>query len=400
MRERTSPPERRVRVLYCLIQMGFWGMLGAFCGYSAAVVQDRGFSSGQAGVFLALGCLAGMVSQPLLGGWADRHPAVPLKRILACLMVPSVALNLIFYFTRPGFFGTALIFLLLGAMETNSFPLLDSMAMQYIDTGVDVPYSLGRGLGSFSYAVICVLVGQQTARLGIQTALLTHAALQLLLILFIVLFPTFRAGQPSVRTEDRKPHSPLYLLRSNRPFTLMLLGGFFGMMAVMPIANFMVNLVREQGGGSGALGVGLFLMAASELPGAFLFQFLRRKFRNETVLLIALAFMAVRPALVLLSGSLAMLLAVQPFQMLGYGIFTPANVYYANENVAVEDRIQGQSLKMVMTSGMGTMMGNLLSGYFIDWGGVRAMLWMCICSGCAGLCLGLLAVRARRRTGQ
>ena len=82
--------------------------------------------------------------------------------------------------------------------------------------------------------------------------------------------------------------------------------------------------------------------------------------------------------------------------MLGYGLFTPANVYFANENVAPEDRAQGQSLKTVLTNSMGSLTGTLISGLIIDWGGIRAMLVFCIASGCVGLLFGIAAVRARR----
>jgi len=388
------PSEKRVNLCYCLLQIGFWGMLGSFGGFQSAIVLDRGFTSGDAGVFIALGCLSGMVFEPMLGSWADRHPAVPLKWLFAGCMVPAAALNLLFYLTRPGFLGTAAVFFLLGMVETNAYPLIDAMAMQYINVGMDVPYSLGRGLGAFAYAVVCVVLGWQTARWGMQSALLTHGALILLMILFCALFPTF-PGAPESRQEV-PAHSALYLLKSNRPFTLMLIGGFFGMMACMPLNNFLVTIIENRGGGSDDLGLALFLMAASELPAAFVFQRLYRKLGTERVLLIALLFMTAKPLLVLLSGNLIMLLAVQPIQMLGYGIFTPANVYFANENVAPEDRVQGQSLKMVLTNGMGSMAGNLIAGYAMDWGGAPAALTVCIAAGCAGLAFGVAAVRSRR----
>lgn len=397
MNELRMPSEKRVNLMYCMMQIGFWGMLGSFGGYQAAIVLDRGFSSGDAGMFMALGCLSGMVAQPLLGSWADRHPEIPLKWIFGILLLPALAINFVFYLTRPGFWGTALIFLLLGVLETNAYPLIDSMAMQYINVGMDVPYSLGRGLGALAYAIICVVVGRQTAAFGMQTALLTHAALLVVMILLSALFPAIPREALTPRGERKQSHSAWYLLKTNRPFTLMLLGCFFGMIAVMPIGNFLVTMVTEQGGDSGDLGLALFLMAASELPAAFVFQKLYRKFGSERVLLMSLVFMIAKPVLVLCSGSLWMLLAVQPIQMLGYGLFTPANVYFANENVAPEDRVQGQSLKMVLTNGLGSVVGNLAVGYAIDFGGIPFMLTLCIASGVMGLILGVCAVRCRKR---
>ena len=384
--------------MYCLLQMGYWGMLASFTAFQSAILLDRGFSSGDVGVFLALACLSGMISMPLIGSWADRHPEVPVKWLFVGLMLPTLAINFLFYFTRPGWWGTAAVFVLLGVLETNSFPLIDSMAMQYINAGMDIQYSLGRGLGAFAYALVCVAEGQQTARFGIQTAMLTHGVLIVVLIVILTLFPQFPKEALTPVEERKATHTAQQVLRANPPFTLMLFGCFFGMMAIMPITNFLVTMIAEQGGNSGHLGLAQFLMAASELPGAFLVQKLYRRYGSERVVLASLVFMLAKPVLILASGSLTMLLLVQPIQMLGYGLFTPVSTYYANENVAPEDRLQGQSLKMVITTGFGSMAGNLLSGWAIDIGGISLMLSICIACGCVGLCQGLLAVRLRRRT--
>lgn len=82
------------------------------------------------------------------------------------MLLPAVALNLVFYFTRPGFALTALIIFLFGVLETNSYPLIDSMGMQYVNAGVKIPYSFARGMGSLTYAVLCVVTGLLTARFG------------------------------------------------------------------------------------------------------------------------------------------------------------------------------------------------------------------------------------------
>jgi PPP family 3-phenylpropionic acid transporter len=83
--------------------------------------------------------------------------------------------------------------------------------------------------------------------------------------------------------------------------------------------------------------------------------------------------------------------------MLGYGLFNPGNVYFANENVLPEDRVQGQSLKMVATNGLSGVLGNLIAGVMIDGAGVNAMLLFCFFSGAVGIWLAVLSLRLRKR---
>ena len=390
-----NPPSlRRVNVMCALVQMAYWSAFAAFAGYQTALLLGRGFSSGQAGVFTAIRCLAGIVAQPLLGGWADRHPEVSLNRLLNLCLAAALAVNVLFYCTRPGFFGTALIFLALGVLELNAYPLLDSMAVQFINAGLDVNYSLGRGLGSFAYAVACVILGRQAAAFGVETVLLSHVGLLVLLMGIIALYPRMPGDARAKRETPERPHSVWYIVRSSPAFAWMLLAVFFAMAAVMPIVGFMVNIVRAKGGDETYLGLALFLMAASELPAAALFPRLWRRLGSRGMMVLAVVFMAVKPMLFALAPSLGWVLAVQPIQMLGYGLFTPSSVYYANENVSPADRVRGQSVMMMASNGLGGMVGNLLAGYAIDFGGVGAMLGLCSACGVVGILCAVVSCRA------
>ena len=392
------PSLRRVNVMYTLVQMTYWSMFAAFAGYQTALLLSRGFSSGQAGVFTAIRCLAGIIAQPLLGGWADRHPDVPLNRILSVCLTSALVVNIVFYRTRPGFWGTALIFLVLGMLELNASPLLDSMAVQFINVGLDVNYSLGRGLGSLAYAVSCVILGQQAASLGVESVLLTHGAFLILLIVLVTVYPRLPGNARRSPVESEPSHSVRAIVTSSPAFTWMLAAVFFALGAVMPIVSFMVNIVTDRGGSETHLGLALFLMAASELPAALLFPRLWRRLGSQRMMVLAVVFMAVKPLLFALTPSLGWVLAAQPIQMLGYGLFTPASVYYANENVSAADRVRGQTVMMVASNGLGSMTGNLLSGYAIDLGGVNAMLALCTVFGVLGiLCAGMSARAAGKR---
>ena len=394
--DKTLPTLRRVNTLYTLVQVLYWSAFAAFAGYQTALLLSRGFSSGDAGVFAAIRCLAGIFAQPLLGGWADRHPHIPLKRIINVCLALSLVVNLVFYCTKPGFWGTALILLVLGVLELNAYPLLDSLAVQFINLGLNVNYSLGRGLGSFAYAVSCVILGRQSAALGVETVLLSHMAFLVLLMVMVGVYPT--APQTEDVQTEADSHSVWYLLKSNRSFTWMLLAMFFCLTGVMPIVNFLVSIVTSRGGNDADLGLALFLMGASELPAALLFPHLWRRLGSRGMMVLAAAFMAVKPLIFLLTPSLGWLLLVQPIQMLGYGLFTPASVYYANESVSPADRVRGQAVMMMASNGLGGMAGNLIAGYAIDLGGVNAMLVLCTVMGAVGVACALLSIRSGRRT--
>lgn len=213
------PSLQRVNFTYTLVQLIYWSLFAAFAGYQTALLLGRGFTSGQAGVFAAIRCLSGIVAQPLLGGWADRHRAIPLKWILNVCFALALAVNAVFYFTRPGFWGTAAIFVALGALELNAYPLLDSMAVQFINAGMEVNYSLGRGLGSFAYAVSCVVLGRQSTAFGVESVLWTHAALLVLLMAVVACCPTApvvshasvpQAEPPPLRVADPPGQSLLF----------------------------------------------------------------------------------------------------------------------------------------------------------------------------------------------
>lgn len=386
------PSLRTVQIRYTLIHLAYWSAYAAFAGFQTALLLERGFTSGDAGVFAALRCLAGIVSQPLIGGWADRHPRVPVKYLLSGCLTLALGITVLFYFTRPGFVGTAVIIFLLGALELNSYPLLNSMAMQFVAAGVDVNYSLSRGLGSLAYAVSCVLLGRMAASLGVENVLLVNVLFLLALIAAALAFPTAPVMTEDFRREGEQPHSILYILKSNPPFALMMVAVFFCMTAMMPVENFMFNIVEGRGGDETHLGLALFITGAAELPSAFIFTKLKPRVKVQTLMVLAIFFVMFKSACMLIPV-LSVVLLVQLMQVLGYGLFLPSSVYYVNENVPVVDRVRGQAIMMMSSTGLGGVFGNVIAGRIIDFGGVSALIVFCVCSGAIGTLLALTALQ-------
>ena len=402
-----QPSLRRLDLHYIVMQMGYWAMFAAICAYLAALLGERGFSNSQIGLLIAIRCLAGIIFQPLLGGFADRHPEIPLKVIVSLSLALSLAASMAFLLWPIGMGGTAVILIILGGFEISAYPLMDAMAIQFINAGMPIRYSLGRGIGSMAYAVTCVVLGLQTQAMGVESTLITHAVLVAAVIALTITYPTFRSATAAADAPPaEKPHSVWYLLRNNPPFTLMLVAILLGLTACLPMSNFLVNVVESRGGNSADLGVALFIMGGFELPTAFFFQRMLRRLGSGKLILISMVFTVLKAVALLLSFNLATVFLAQPLQMLGYGLFTPASVYFVNESVPEADRVRGQTVMMVASNGMGGMLGSYISGLALDagaslpMGGANLMLLCCIALGCAATALAAAALAWSRMTNK
>lgn len=390
------PSVRRLDYHYMAMQIGFWAMFAAICAYQAALLTSRGFTNAEAGLLIAVRCLAGIVCQPALGSFADCHPHIPLRLIVSLSLGVGLAAGVVFLLCPMGMAGTMVVLILMGGFEISSYPLMDAMAIQFIRQGVPIRYSLGRGVGSLAYALCCVVLGLQVTAFGVESTLLTHAILTALEIALVITYPVCPVEE-NTSGPAPAPHSALWLMRQNPSFALMLVAILFGLTGCLPMSNFLVNVVTSRGGTTGDLGTALFVMAAFELPTAFIFQRLYRRLGGGRLLLMSMIFCFLKALALFLSPSLPFVLLSQPLQMLGYGLFTPTSVYYVNESVPPEDQVKGQTLMMVASNGLGGVLGSLFAGSILDLGGPNAMLGFCMACSAAAALLSVLAMRLARR---
>ena len=389
-----SPSYRRIDLHYILLQAGFWAMFASICAYQAALLLERGFSNSEVGTIISVRCLTGIFSQPLFGIFADRHPKFPLKHLVSLSFLFSIAVSAGLIFLPLGFGGTVAVFALIGAFETSAYPLIDTLAIQYINDGIPLHYSLGRGIGSVAYAICCVLLGWLTTARGMESVLWVHIVLVAAEALIAATFPTHIPQRTSRRDapEDR-PHAPLTLLRTHPRFSVMMAASLFSVFGVIALSNFLVNVTTAKGGDTQALGLGLFLMGVFELPTAFLYPKLKRRFGTDGLMVMSMLFCAAKCAAFLAAPTVGWLLAAQSLQMLGYGLFTPTSVFFVNENVPAADRTQGQTLMMVAGNGLGGVLGSFFIGRALDFGGINFALALCLAACLIAALLAWFALR-------
>ena len=386
------PSTRRINLHYIALQAGFWSIYAAVCAYHVSLLMVRGFTDAQIGIVLGVRCFAGVLIQPVMGSFADRHPNIPLKHIVALCLLLSLGAQAAYMVLPLQMLGTLLVYTVIGGLELSAYPFLDAMAVEYINAGVPLNYSLGRGIGSFFYACTCVFLGFQVTAFGAESSMITHCVLIILVLALVLTFPTFH-GSAAAAEQAAAPSGALTLLRRNKKFTLALLASFFGIAAVLPMVMYMIRIIEPIGGTDAGMGIALFVMGAAELPAAMIFSRLQTRMSSHKLLVMSLFFCLVKIALFAITPNMTLFVSIQLVQMLGYGIFTPASVFFVNETVPHEDKVKGQSLMMAFSNGMGGTVGSFVGGWALDFGGVPFMLGVMLTLGAIAVALGVVSLR-------
>ena len=84
------------------------------------------------------------------------------------------------------FFGMLIVFILTGASTLCVAPVIDSMAMQFIEQGRSLNYTTCRSVGSVMWAVACVVLGWMMEIQG-STSLLLFQTVGMILMLICIL---------------------------------------------------------------------------------------------------------------------------------------------------------------------------------------------------------------------
>ena len=379
-----------LRIHYALIQSVYWIIQAIFMVFVVPLLRERGFESGQIGILLAVRSFTCILFQPCVAAFADKHAnRIPLKYIISMIVAISLVTTGLFWKIRFGFLGSCIIFGFLGASITALSPLYNSLAMQYLEAGKDLKYSVARGFGSIAYALCCIVLGHIVDVSGVETTLLLQLWMLAFSLLIVVTFRTCPIPEQKNRVSD-KPHSTWYVIAANKSYSIFLLASVFLFIGNNMTTSFLVDVVDKLGGTNVHVGYCQFVLAAAEFPMALIFMKLKRRIGTQNIMRICAVFILVKIIGILAAPNLPVLIGVHVFQMLGAGLYWSGSVYYVNENVEAADRVKGQSLVAIFSTGIGSGIGSLISGWVSKNYGIDTL----ICAGavCAGL--GVLAMFA------
>lgn len=368
--------QKRLNINYAFLQCFDTLFYCPIFAFASVFMLSRGFTNTQVGVTLTLASAVSLVVSPLVASFADKTKKLALRSLVAIMLAGVGLFALLLLLTPELVLPTALLFILLMTIFSTQVSLVTTLSMEHINNGININYSLARGIGSFAFAVLSIVLGYLVKVRGSNIIMQFTFALSLLTIFLVLIFPKPIKRVMTTENGPEKPASSLSeFFQKNKRFLAVVGCVSLIFFSHTFISNYMIQIVKHVGGDSSDMGIANAIAAFLELPAMALFPFFLKKVKNAGIALrFAGLFFVIKAALTLLAPSIFWIDAAQTLQFFAYAIITPASVYYVNQRVSDEDKVKGQTI-MGMSMGISGLVASLLGGLILDSsGGVPLMM--------------------------
>ncbi len=371
-------------VRYTLLNVAYFAAFCTVHAYAAVFLYANGFNNTEVGVLLALANIVSAVLQPVIAGVIDKGGFLTNRRFILLSVMVILCGSLILMFV-PG--KKAVIFLVYALIYMIQFayqPVMTALCFEYRKAGCNIFYGLARGLGSASFAVTSMFIGGIVERNGVSILLWMNIATMVIsaLIAFTFIKPA-RCGMadPEVTgvdlaklaEEKPKAHNLAGFVRTYPAFVLFLVGVVCFFFAHNMINDFMIQIIRNLGGGETQLGYANFLQAILELPVMALIAIVLKKISSSKLLLISGVAFLVKILILIFAKSMPVMYLSQSFQLFAYAVFIPAGAYYVSTTMDEYDQVKGQAF-ITSAITIGGVFSNLISGMILDHSNITTML--------------------------
>lgn len=365
---------KRVETHYAAVQGTYWASNCTLRGLMAVFLGYHGLNDAQIGYTSSLIYLCTISLSLLLSAWADRHPQSPLKRMVAALYLLALAAAAVMYLLPLPVLLMMAVYTLDSCFHNCADSILNALMMQFIDKGIPVRYGWPRGIGSITYALMAWLLGVLMEKYTPNIILPIFLGLCTVSLAALFLLPD---PGPRIIRESAPQVSYVTMLKTNPTLVLLLCACILSGMGQCAGSTYLIRVVERLGGTSEQLGLAMFIQAGVELPMMFASAWLLKRFTARGLLTLSFFASAVKLLLLNLTPNLPVLYLVMAFSLFCFGIYGFAAVLFVNSIAGDREKVRAQSLlSLCYTSGIGGILGNLLSGLLIDPLGLRNLLFL------------------------
>ena len=383
--------KKHLTASYALYLSLYWISACFVYGYTRLFLSRLGFSDDEVGILLAVDCAAAMAIQPLLARAIDRPGRLTMRRVLVGMCLAVLFSGGLLLIPQP----KAVLICLFAAMSTMTMavqPFVNAVGFGYVNRGEKLNWSFARGVASLAFALfskVYAALAERDMNYLLETYLIVTAGI-LVCSLILARKENGTAGpRPRVRRGS--------LLKSYPAFFGMLFGAVLLFFQHNFLDAYLYDVIVAVGGDTAELGTALLIGAAVETPMMLLFSRVEKGFGAGRVLKASVVLMALKPWLILATGSVWGVYLMRFSHFFSFAPFLLALTYYGNERMAEDEKVTGQALITGAISLSGVF-SYLFGGMLVSaWGAMRGLL-ICTLIGMAGGALFLLfAVRDQKQ---
>ena len=359
---------------YSFIQGSYWMGCDSILAFISVFLLYKGCSNSNIGIVIAVGGIIAALLQPFVGDFADKSKKISLQMIIIILSILCIVCAGILAFNISSLIANMLLYVILVALTQMICPLVNAVGMYYINRGVSINFGVARGVGSLAYAVISVIIGKLADIFGavvIPYSIIAMAVLEIISAL-VLKYKTDLSNTTDNNISTNDKTGITYFIKKYPTFMIVLLGAACLYFGHGILNNFAFQIVSSLGGGSSEMGILTAIAAVLELPTMIVFAMIIKKISSGNLLKVSGVFFTIKSLGTMLAPNMTVLYIVQLAQMLGFGLYTLASVYYANDMVGDKDKVKGQTY-IAMANVMGVTLGSILGGMLMDIGGTKAM---------------------------
>lgn len=361
---------------YNSLQILYWFACCCIMGFVAVFLKYCGLTNAEIGVVSGGGGVLSIFLSPFISSLVGRLKNISLQQMMMLILGTTLLCFVIITFISVPAIVTMVLYISMYALMLSAVPIMTMIAMNYLEQGVRVDFGTARGMGSTSWAVGALLFGKIIDWFDPRVLTIGYSGTCILIfVLLLSMPPIYQSKEEAKSVEDtvKSEENIFKVMRKYKVFAIILFGFTFLFAGSASLATYLINIINSIGGNTSLMGIVMFAMAFSEMPIMSLSGKLIQRFNPLTLIATGAFFYILRNIGLCFAPNLFVFILAASCQGISYGLMTGVITYYVNQNLERQDRMSGQTLIGIMTSGIGSTIGNILGGFLIDGFGMIAM---------------------------
>lgn len=372
-------------IQYGTIQGFYWMVFCSGIGYVSTYLLNWGLNNSEIGIILAIANILAIIIQPIIATCIDRNNKISIINIISILLIYILILSIVLKSFEVNNLILYFIITSLVTVIVTLHPFINSLSFLYDNKNISINFGICRGMGSISYAILSIVIGKVVHKFSPMIIPVFYIISIIGLLIFIIIYgksyndklkldkPSSSNNKSTIKDMGIEDKTIIRFIKRYKRFSLLLVGATFVLFDHSMINNFFTQIVYNIGGTDTEMGRALSLGAGLELPIMLLFFKLKNKINCGTLLKISAFSFVIKHIFTYFAGTMEMLYVAQMLQILGFGLFIPATVFYVQQIMREDDAVKGQSM-ITMAITLGGVFASIVGGKLLDLHGVGVML--------------------------